>query len=34
VSLGGCGASAYKQCRDGSHRRIDFRAVPEEVEAL
>jgi CDGSH-type Zn-finger protein len=29
-----CGGSANKPCRGGSHRRIDFRAVPEEVEAL
>ena len=27
-------ASAYEPCRDGSHRRIDFGAVPEEVEAM
>jgi CDGSH-type Zn-finger protein len=34
VALCRCGASAYKPCRDTSHRRIDFRAVPEEVETL
>jgi peptide-methionine (S)-S-oxide reductase len=33
VALSGCGASAYKPCRDGSPRRIDFTAVPKEVEA-
>jgi hypothetical protein len=33
TGVAGCDALSHNPCRDGSNRRIEFRAVPEEVEA-